>query len=734
MAPQRSKRARIRQDMACAGGRPDIEPQPEPEPDPQRDPQPVLAMAQLSLFPNDDVPIEQMTVEQLVESIRFLKQKYYNEATSVIPDPQYDRLEDRLRQLAPDHPGLLEIGAPVRDVPSAKVGHAVPMLSLEKCTTRGEFEFWLKGLRADLTTDQKTAGFVATPKIDGLACSLLYRAGRLVTAATRGDGRVGEDVTANALEITAIPKTLGGDPGRAPPHLEVRGEVYLPLTAFEAVADKFANPRNLAAGALKSKERTGVPLDHLRFLAYDILERNLAPSAKLARLKDLGFAVPESRLCSADEAQQVFEHFEQARERQDFEADGVVFKLDSVEVQAKAERSIEIQKTAHHPPGAIAWKFAAGSELTVLRDVEWSVSRTGTITPVAIVAPVTLSGATVTRATLHNRANLEQLQLRIGDTVELVRRGGVIPHVEGTRGGGGALVVPPAKCPSCGSPTEIPLDSKTGRALPTLRCTTPQTCVDSRQRQLLHYCASLDLDGFGERIVELLIQNGLVTDPADLYTLHKGDLEQLPKIGEISAANLLREIERVSRQELPQFLVSLGIEGLGQKVASRLAHRWELDEVRQCSAQDIAAVRGLGSSIKKVKSSDQEPTRKLAEHIVRGLAERSPLIDKLLQHVTVSGKVGDEPSDGLLVGHIVVFTGALERMRRRDACQLVADLGGRAESSVTKETTWLVAARDEQDAPEPSEKLRKATKYKAEGRPIEILTEAEFLARVEGAR
>jgi DNA ligase (NAD+) len=725
--------------------------------------------------PLTPIELAAMSDAALAAEIERHNRLYFAEASPEISDAEFDRLVATLKRRAPEHPVLHKVGAAVEDATTDKVEHRVPMLSLDKCTNSEEFDFWLEGLWEDFTgetrasrvhapklrkveaqdalhdrqveaarrRDEQKQKFrawaaecqvVATPKIDGLACSLTYDAGGLLRlGATRGDGSVGENVTENARRIPSIPGRLA-----VPGEVEVRGEVYMALSRFHLVSDKFANPRNLAAGALKSKENAGVSLSDLGFLAYDVLGLGLTTEEEKAKaLKGLGFVVPELRVGSAADGENTYFEFMRLRESLDLELDGVVFKLND------SEATSHLRSTAHHPKGAIAWKFPAGLEKTKLVEVEWSVSRTGTITPVAIVEPVQLSGATVTRATLHNLSNLRRLGLRIGDTVDLVRRGGVIPHLESTWGGGADLVEPPARCPSCGSPTrerESVQKRPGGEEVRTqvLLCTAPDACVTAVRRQLVHYCAALDMRGFGDKVVEMLHESGLVTDPVDLYRLTAGDIAALPGMGELSAANLLAEVEKARRVELARFLVALGIDGLGDRTAADLADRWSLQEIRTLTVEGLAGVPGFGGGVRpkdaeKAKTWEEESRRK-ARAVIHGLEGQTALVDRLLEHV----RILRSERQGPLVGQVVVFTGGLERTKsegasgklrrvtRLEAETQVRTLGGVAGSGVTAETTILVA--NPTAGPESS-KLKAARKLEATGR-LRILTEREFWALI----
>ena len=523
-------------------------------------------------------------------------------------------------------------------------------------------------------------------------------------------------MTHNVRKLPSVPSRLPISGASYSGSVEVRGEVYLPLSIFRTVADQYANPRNLAAGTLKAKDNPALPPENLLFFAYDVLGPEFATeSEKFAFARQIGFTPAPWQTSPPAEAEATFQQFVDARDDLDYEADGVVLKFDDLAVQRR------LGITSHHPRGAIAWKFTADSGLSTLQEVEWSVSRTGTITPVAIVAPVQLSGASVTRATLHNLSNIRRLGLQIGDRVELVRRGGVIPHLERTLGGGEVAVQAPALCPSCQNPTREVLSTRrvAGQEVTTviLVCSQPENCTVARHRQILHYAASLEMEGFGEKVIDVLMEAGLVQDAADLYTLKAGDLEELPRFGTTMAANLLQQVEKKRTVELATFLRALGIDTLGKHAAALLAGRWTLDEIRTRSVHEITSLHSLG---------DITATR-----IVEGLREAAPLIDKLLAQVQVVRTKAEAAGQGPLLGQVVVFTGKLERMGRRDAQQRVVQLGGLAGDSVTSETTLLVVAADELAAPAPSSKLKKARKLQEQGASIEIVAEQDFWTRLE---
>jgi DNA ligase (NAD+) len=673
-------------------------------------------------------PDQAAEVARLAAEIARHDHRYFVDDAPEISDAAYDQLVAQLRVLQPGHPLLARVGAVAE---GAKVVHERPMLSLEKCTTAEEFAAWFKGIYATVhgrpnnakvsaaevqhwAATSADARLVVTPKIDGLACSLRFGAdGRLRMAATRGDGRVGEDVTLHARQIGNLPEQLTWPAGVAPSELEVRGEVYLPLSAFAAVAGQFANPRNLAAGTLKAKDNPAIPPSELRFFAYDLPSVDLpSKSQKLALAAALGLTPAPATQVTADRAAAWFEGEAARRGEWDHEADGLVFELDD---------TVLVQRlgiTAHHPRGAIAWKFATDSGVTVLREVEWSVARTGTITPVAQVAPVVLSGATVTRATLHNVSTLKRLGLRVGDRVELVRRGGVIPHVERVvEAGQGDGIAPPAHCPSCGGPTRLQVRDDRHPPVEVLLCAQPEQCTAARHRQVVHFCQTLELEGFGDKVIDALMERGLVTDAADLYTLQAGDLVGLPRFGETMVQNLLKQVAAKRQVVLADFLCALGIPALGKQTAMLLASRGDLATLRAMRQEDLAALHSLGDTT--------------ARTLVQGLAERAALIDRLLAQVTVAAPLAGGAMAGPLAGEVIVFTGTLTRMGRRDAQQQVVKLGGLAADAVTAETTLLVVGGDELESANPSSKLKKARKVQAQGGAIAIVAEEAFWQRLD---
>lgn len=658
--------------------------------------------------PYSSQALSALSIAELAELIRFHDAAYWRDNAPQIPDQVFDQLVERLRKKAPGHPVLGEIGGGANALGAGeKVDHEVPMLSLGKCYSELELLHWAR---------EHPGTLVASPKVDGAACSIRYDAhGRFLLAATRGDGRRGESIGHNVKQIPTVPTRLPAElVQRYGTTVEVRGEVYLPLSAFEVVSELFANPRNVAAGALKAKEQGGVPASELRFFAYDTIGWDVpSETAKEALLKQMGFTPAETFSCQREGAQAVYDQISAARAHYDYETDGVVFKIDDIETQRL------LGSTSHHPRWAIAYKFQGDSGETTLERVEWSLARTGTITPVAIVAPVSLSGAMVSRATLHNVSNLQRLALKVGDRLQLTRRGGVIPHVEGNLGGGAELVALPARCPSCDERAEVRESTRRqgGEDIVTrtLHCTVPSECPATLRGQLFHYTRVLDIDGFGAKILNQLLKRGIVRDAAGLYDLTVERLLELERMGATLAEKLVANVHARAEVPLEKFLVALGIETLGKHAAGLLSARWTLPELRQQTVESLAEIPSLGTLT--------------AEQIVAGLVEQGPLMDRLLQHVTIA--VPAEPTtEGALTGQVVVFTGKLVQMNRSEAQKLVVRLGGAAGSSVTKQTTLVVVGGDGLVAEKPSSKLKRALKLKEAGQALELISEADFHGRV----
>lgn len=632
-----------------------------------------------------------MSVEQLEREVRHHNHLYWDLAQPEISDYDYDRLVRQLSQRAPDSPALHEMGPSLVGRYGEPVEHLTPMLSLDKCYDGQELSSWASKFEGQV---------VATPKMDGIACSLRYdERGWLSLAATRGDGLVGDDVTANVHTIADVPRKLEA------PGLEVRGEVYMRLSVFEQFGEQFSNPRNLTAGAIKSKEPERCAKYQLSFAAFDVLGSDRdTERGKLDLLGELGFPPIDYYVLERQRLGEGFEQFARRRPELDYEIDGVVYKADRVDEQER------LGSTAHHPRYAIAYKFQGDSSTTTLEHVGWSVARSGVITPVARIAPVTLSGATVSRASLHNAGYVDKLGLTLGAQVVVTRRGGVIPHVEMVAEPGDRPVERPAKCPSCGCPVDDRGDF--------LYCSEPLSCPDVVIGTLAHFVKVVDIQGFGDKLLSEAYERGFVRTPADFYRLEREQLLQMERVGEKLADKLLAEIERHREIPLGTFLRALGVEELGKHVAGILEREYRtLERVRAVSVEELAALHSIGEII--------------AEKVVTGLADRAPLIEQLRGEVRVAepdagGAEGEPPDKGPLVGKSVVFTGKLLAFERKTAQAEVVAAGGQVPSGVTKTLDYLVIGDGDEGGPKSS-KQRKAEKYIAEGAAIEILSEQQFL-------
>ncbi len=632
-------------------------------------------------------------VAKLEAAIRHHNKLYWDKDQPEISDSAYDLLVQELKALAPDSAVLTEMGPAAVGRLGAPFRHKERMLSLDKCYSPEDLASWATTFEGDV---------VAMPKFDGIACALHYdRRGKLAVAATRGDGAVGDDITVNALEIGDIPAQIvsGGH------ELEVRGEIYMRLSVFERFkVEGMANPRNLTAGAIKQKDKDKSAAYDLSFTPYDLVgSEDETQELELKRLVALGFAKVDYLLLAREAVYEGFQEFARRRPELDYEIDGVVFKVNSLREQRR------LGETAHHPRHSLAYKFQGDSGLSTLRQVEWSVARTGAITPIAVVDPVTLSGVTVTRASLHNVGFIAKLGLTLGAKVTLVRRGGVIPNVEGVVQGGTEPVPIPLVCPSCGSPVHREKDF--------LFCTTPRTCRRAVIGQLAHFATTCDMLGFGDSILEQCYDAKLLRQPADFYALAWEDLARLERSGEKIAKKLVREVDAKRTLELAVFLRALGIAELGKHVSGILADRYPtLDAILGVSEAELSDTHGIGDAI--------------ARAVVAGLREARPQIDALRQYVTLaSPKVDAKGGERPLSGKSFVFTGKLQTLSRSEAEKRVRSLGAAVLSAVSGSVTYLVLGQEKDGA--KSTKQKAAEKLAAQGGSIRVLSEAELVAMLE---
>ncbi len=578
------------------------------------------------------------------------------------------------------------------------------MLSLDKCYDEPTLTRW---------ADKFTGRAMQTPKIDGVAAAFVYGDdGRLKVVATRGSGSHGEICTPNMRHVAGVPEV-------AQPGLEVRGEVYMPLSVFhERFASRgFANPRNTAAGAIKQKDAAKTAEYGLKFFAYDVLNADPPPEteeAKMQLLSKLGFSPPEGwRILDKEEMQAAYEAWERRRDDLDFEIDGVVFKVDDLSQQ----RGMGV--TAHHPRWAIAYKVKTESRVAKLVQVLWSVSRTGAVTPVANIEPTSLSGVTVTRISLHNLGMVRKLGILADSTLRVTRRGGVIPYVEEVVAASGVPVEPPALCPECDTPT---VEDGDHLKCPNLDCRSRRIGV------LEHYAKVIDVDGFGPAVLEQAYDRGILKDIDDFYTLSAQDLVPLERMGDKSARNLVAGVAARRRQPLRTFLVSIAIPEVGPTVAAVLERRFlSLDAVMAASEEDLAGVDGIGPII--------------AAHVAAAWQAREDRLARLLSHVTVvpfePPPEADDADAGPFAGQSFVFTGKLTRGDRKSAQASVRALGGDTPSGVTKDLTFLVVG--DEGSPlfgggRKGSKIKKAEKLQESGAAVQVISETAFDDLVRVAR
>ena len=645
--------------------------------------------------------------------------RYHQLDEPEISDAEYDALVRELALIEETHPDLVTVESPTQKVgaaPStlfAPVEHRTRMMSLDNATSLEELLAWGRRMERFISGD---VDYVCELKIDGVAISLLYEDGRLVRAATRGDGRVGEDVTANVSTVTDVPDRLALDD--PPAVLEVRGEVYMPTPAFEELNKRqaaeggrlFANPRNAGAGSLRQKDPGITASRRLGFWVYQVGHAEGGPAFARHRetlewLKAAGFPVnPEIRVLDGlDEVHAFCRQWQDRRHSVDYEIDGVVVKVDDL-----AQRS-ELGSTSKAPRWAIAYKFPPEERTTLLRDIEVSIGPSGRATPFAVLEPVFVGGSTVGVATLHNEDQVRLKDVRVGDTVIVRKAGDVIPEVVGPVLSLRPEGVPewrfPATCPSCGGP----LVRAEGAS--DTNCTNLD-CPAQRARRIEHFASrgAMDIEGLGERTVGLFFQHGLVRDVADLYTLDLDKVRALDRFGEVSVGNLGRAIEDSKSRPLANLLVALAIPHLGGTGSAVLARAFgSLDRIMEASVDELAAVEGIGPTIASSVRAffDSERNRDVVERLrAAGVDPRGP-------------DAPDAPQT--LAGMSVVVTGTLERWSRETAEEAIKAHGGKAPGSVSKKTTAVVVGEGPGAA-----KLTKATDL-----GVPILDEAAFETLLE---
>lgn len=658
-------------------------------------------------------------IASLRQQLEAWNHEYYVLDSPSVPDALYDRSYKQLLALERAHPELVTPDSPTQRVGGAplsqfeQVKHDLPMLSLDNAFDRQDMEDFNQRLLDRLGDAVTSLEYACEPKLDGIAVSLLYRDGLLERGATRGDGTTGEDITHNVRTIGSVPLRLHGE--GVPQLLEVRGEVYMPRAGFDALNRKareagdkpFVNPRNAAAGSLRQLDPRLTAARPLQMCCYGVglVEGGELPRFHAEILRQLGeWGLRINRdMAVVQGIEACHAYYEQLAERRDslpYDIDGIVFKVNDLELQRR------LGFVSRAPRWAIARKFPAQEEVTTVVDVEFQVGRTGAITPVARLEPVFVGGVTVSNATLHNSDEIERLQLKIGDTVIIRRAGDVIPQVvsvvEGNRPEHARAVAFPANCPVCGSPVE----REEGEAV--VRCTGGLVCAAQRKAAIKHFASrrAMDIEGLGDKLVEQLVDEGVVGGVADIYALDRSRLLQLERMGEKSADNLLAAIESSKAVSLARFIFALGIREVGESTARSLAaHFGSWEKLADASEQQLLDVADVGPIV--------------ADHLLQffdsdsSMAVVRELLAAGVQPADDEKHRGDQP----LSGQVWVVTGKLEAFSRDEAKGHLQSLGAKVAGSVSAKTTCLVAG------PGAGSKLTRAQNL-----DVEVIDEDSLLA------
>lgn len=664
----------------------------------------------------------QTQIDNLRKTLRQYEYEYHVLDNPTVPDSEYDRLFHQLKALELEHPEFLTSDSPTQRVGAkplsgfSQIRHEIPMLSLDNTFSDEEFHAFVKRIEDRLIVLPKPLTFCCEPKLDGLAVSILYVNGILTQAATRGDGTTGEDITANIRTIRNIPLQLLTD--NPPARLEVRGEVFMPHAGFERLNEyalehgekTFANPRNAAAGSLRQLDPNITSKRPLVLNAYGIgiAEGVELPSTHYSRLqwlKSIGIPVnPEIRLCNGtNEVLDFYRDIQNKRSSLGYDIDGTVLKINDIALQN------ELGFISKAPRWAIAYKFPAQEELTVLNDVEFQVGRTGAITPVAKLEPVFVAGVTVSNATLHNGDEIERLNIAIGDTVVIRRAGDVIPQIISVlherRPDNAKPIIFPTNCPVCDSQI-IRIE---GEAV--ARCTGGLFCAAQRKEALKHFVSrkAMDIDGVGGKLIEQLVDRELIHTPADLFKLDLTTLTRLERMGAKSAENALNSLEKAKSTTLARFIFALGIREVGEATALNLANHFKtLDALKAADLEQLQQVPDVGEVVaNRIFVFWRE---------AHNVAVVDDLIAQGVHWETVEVK---EASENLFKDKTVVLTGTLTQMSRNEAKALLQQLGAKVSGSVSSKTDFVIAG----DA--AGSKLAKAQELN-----ITVLTEDEFLEQV----
>ena len=653
----------------------------------------------------------QKQMQALCKTINYHNKRYYENDEPEIEDFEYDRLLHKLIALEEQYPSLASPDSPTKHVGGkasdqfTPVEHTVVMESLQDGFSDEDIRAFDKRVKEAVTQPL----YIVEPKIDGLSVSLEYENGVFVRGSTRGDGRVGEDITSNLKTVRSIPMRI-----RTPlPYLEVRGEVYMSKEVFLALTAKqenegekpFKNPRNAAAGSLRQKDSRITRARQLDIFVFNVQqidgETLTGHKQSLDYLRTLGFTtVPFYTPCkSIDEALQEIARIGERRGSLPFDIDGAVIKVDDF-----AQRDV-LGSTSKFPKWAIAFKYPPEEKETTLLDIEINVGRTGVLTPTGVFEPTLLAGSTVSRATLHNQDFIAEKDIRIGDTVRIRKAGDIIPEVVAVvrHSENAEPYQMPQICPSCGEPVVREADEA------AIRCVNPD-CPSQLLRTLIHFCSrdAMDIEGMGEAVLEVFVEKGLVHTADDLFHLKKQDIADIDRMGEKSAENLLAAAEKAKQNDLSRLLFALGIRHIGQKAGALLArHFGSMDAIMAASEDEILAIDGFGAIMAKsvVDFFSLDASRELIERLKEsGLNMQSQ----------------SEVVDDRFAGQTFVLTGTLSQFTRKEASAIIEARGGKTASSVSKKTTYVLAGED------AGSKLQKANDL-----GVPVISEAEFAQMIE---
>ncbi len=684
-----------------------------------------------------DLTHKTQRVTELHQQINLYNHQYYVLDQPTVPDAEYDRLMRELISIEQQYPELKTPDSPSQRVGGqalkvfSQVTHQVPMLSLDNVFSEQEWHGFVKRVQDRLNSADKIK-FCAEPKLDGLAVSLRYENGVFIQAATRGDGTTGENITENVKTIKSIPLRLQGD--RFPEVLEVRGEVFMPKASFEKLNTEaikkgektFANPRNAAAGSLRQLDSKITAKRSLAFYAYglgfvseqiklrdesglvDVEQSDWLASShyqRLCQLKELGLPMcPEVKLlASASDVDAFYRDILTRREQLSYEIDGTVFKVDDIALQQ------QLGFVARAPRWATAYKFPAQEELTVLEDVEFQVGRTGAITPVARLKPVFVGGVTVSNATLHNQDEINRLAIKINDTVVIRRAGDVIPQIVSVvlekRPDDAKEIVFPSTCPICDSKVE----RQEGEAV--LRCTGGLFCGAQRKEAIKHFASrkAIDIDGLGDKLVEQLVDEGLIQTPVDLFKLTELTISTMERMGAKSAQNLVNAIEKAKQTTLAKFIYAIGIREVGETTATNLAqHFLTFDALKNADSDALQQVPDVGAVVAaNIVTFFQQP-------------HNLEVVDELVSIMSWPDIEQRSEDEQPLLNQTFVLTGTLSEMGRNEAKAHLQSLGAKVSGSVSAKTDFLVAGE------KAGSKLTKAQEL-----GVAVLSEQEMLALLQ---